>query len=724
MAMMAAQRPADLTPVQVAWLDATEAADPGSPFLNGLRVARRWWWQILLLALLGTGLGYGGARVAPRQYLAQAYVLLDAETLRAVLTLDDLFRSQPVDSTTQFINDQIGELRSRRVTLQAVRRLGLASLASDDEQRAVDDLQSRLDVSRIIDTTLIEISYADANPERAADVANEIATAYLQFARESRAASAAAIGPWLDAQLAGIRERTREAAQQLQALREAKGVVDAGPIAQEGVGRQIEQAQVSLVEARARAAAASAVLDLARVRPESAPIVAGDAEVVRARQLVAQREAAVASMSERLGRSHPTYVTALAELDAARRGLRVRIAAVLGRLEREAAATQRVVASLESGLVGAQAQLRMANRGEPELERLTREYLAAQEIQQRAEIWLQETRSTAVAVQPPARLVESASVPSVPWSPRPKLWGFFLGLFAGGAGLLAALWYERTRAPVRSEDEIDGLGVPLLAEIPFAQPVEAATPTHLRDRDPRYDAAVRDLAATVRVTAGRGQPQTLLFTSVLDAEGKSTLSLAYAAALARSERVVLVECDLRRPVLARRLGVADAGPGLSEWVRGPAIDFESMFRHVEGLGLTLIPAGLAGQPVNAVLDSPRFATLLRNLKATFDVIVLDSPPVHLVSDAMYLVRHVDGVVLVVRSGHTSAQTLAGATGRLHAAGAAVLGVALNMHRRRGRLRRAARRLRPELPARPVAGPATFIRGTPTIAGAQDRAAGG
>ena len=96
MTMMVVERPDDLTSLQRRWLDAADAADPGSPLLAWLRVARRWWLTLSVVVLAGALLGLGSARVVAPRYLAETYVLVDAETLRAVLTLDDLFRTQPV----------------------------------------------------------------------------------------------------------------------------------------------------------------------------------------------------------------------------------------------------------------------------------------------------------------------------------------------------------------------------------------------------------------------------------------------------------------------------------------------------------------------------------------------------------------------------------------------------------------------------------------------------
>jgi capsular exopolysaccharide synthesis family protein len=146
---------------------------------------------------------------------------------------------------------------------------------------------------------------------------------------------------------------------------------------------------------------------------------------------------------------------------------------------------------------------------------------------------------------------------------------------------------------------------------------------------------------------------TLLTTSACRGEGKSTISclLGIVAARVFQRRTLIVDGDMRRPTVHRLLGVKQA-PGLADTLRG-SVQAERAIVSVPLLPkLSLMPSGLARNPVSASYDDDQFHALLERLRPTFDLILIDAAPVVPVVEPLMMAEHVDGILIVVMAGRT------------------------------------------------------------------------
>jgi polysaccharide biosynthesis transport protein len=168
----------------------------------------------------------------------------------------------------------------------------------------------------------------------------------------------------------------------------------------------------------------------------------------------------------------------------------------------------------------------------------------------------------------------------------------------------------------------------------------------------------------------------IALTSPLAGEGKSTISVGLAAALAREpgRRVLLIEADLRCGVLQRTLGIAHS-PGLAEWLNG-TIDYLPV-RVLEPGGFFLLVAGQTQLERPELLGSTRMEGLLRAARGLFDFVILDATPVLPVADAVLIQDLVDGFLMVVCSRRTRKDAVRDALARLRAD--RVMGLVLNQH---------------------------------------------
>jgi capsular exopolysaccharide synthesis family protein len=165
-------------------------------------------------------------------------------------------------------------------------------------------------------------------------------------------------------------------------------------------------------------------------------------------------------------------------------------------------------------------------------------------------------------------------------------------------------------------------------------------------------------------------------TSPTSGDGKTLTAINLAGALARGAdtRVLLIEADLRRPSLARQLGIAGNAPGLADIVLDPAITLTDAVRQLD-VGFSAIAAGSRSPAVHHVFDSPRFEALLREAREQHDYVILDTPPIVPVSDCRLLAPWVDGLLLVVSAHRTPRKLVEESLNLLD--GATVLGIVFN-----------------------------------------------
>jgi succinoglycan biosynthesis transport protein ExoP len=265
-------------------------------------------------------------------------------------------------------------------------------------------------------------------------------------------------------------------------------------------------------------------------------------------------------------------------------------------------------------------------------------------------------------------------------------------------GCSIALVADRLDDRLRSSSELAEIGdVSLLAELPTRSSAGRGSFVTTDSHD-ELSEAVRQLRTALRFLSVDKPLRTLLVTSASPGEGKSFVAANLAVALAVSgARTILVSSDLRRPRLESLLESAPSARGLSDAIADAAlttfsatstrdghseaartpIDVEALLVMTGIPNLLLLPAGASPPNPAELLGSSHMATLIEALEAESDIVVLDSPPVLAVTDAMVLTAHADGVVLVVAKGTSSKSSVRSALRLLQSGPAPVLGVALN-----------------------------------------------
>jgi succinoglycan biosynthesis transport protein ExoP len=273
---------------------------------------------------------------------------------------------------------------------------------------------------------------------------------------------------------------------------------------------------------------------------------------------------------------------------------------------------------------------------------------------------IQELQTAAALQTGGAEVVRNASVPDDPSRPRPLLsaaLGLFVGLLLGVVGaLIVDLLDRRIRDEDTVEEEFD---LPLLTSIP--------RPARGRDGDDREQReAYGMLGANLRFSSARAESQVLMVTSAMPEEGKTTVSLGLARALAQlGQRVIVLEADLRRPAFRRYVdlpasgGLAQVLAGASElgdeliWLDATSQEPVTLDDLEEGLSFALLPVGDAPLNAQRALASPAMASVLEQARALSDIVIIDTAPIGTVNDAATLIDHVDAALVVSRLNRTT-----------------------------------------------------------------------
>lgn len=192
-----------------------------------------------------------------------------------------------------------------------------------------------------------------------------------------------------------------------------------------------------------------------------------------------------------------------------------------------------------------------------------------------------------------------------------------------------------------------------------------------------YTEAYKSLRTSLTFLADSENCKRIIVTSAIPQEGKSIVSLNLALTIAAAgKKVIIIDCDMRRPSLHHYLKVINSRQGLSAVLSGLAKP-EDVIQYHEKQGIYYMTAGVLPPTPSELLASPRMGQLTSLLAQEFDFVILDSPPVSVVTDAAVLSQYVDGTILVVRHRHAPRTKIMEAKRALQAVNARILGVVLN-----------------------------------------------
>lgn len=657
----------------------------GVPLYRFGAIVRRHYLIVLVTFLLGVG---GTALIVsrtPKEYTARVSILIEPQRTQ----VSDLQAISPdFRDVTSLIRTQIDILRSPALARNVVTTLdlegnpefvhgdgGLVGALSAAVHRILDGisaqrppaarpsrvamaaaaLSGKIGFSNELRSSVLDVLVTTRDPALSARIANELARQYLDFKRREKFAAMQRAGDWLESQLAGLSKQVRSEEVAVQVYRGAHGLTDLswrGPNGRSTptsiTGQQLTEAAAQLGEASRTLAAKEAELAQARValrehRTDALPEVLRSPAIAQLAERQAVADGEEASMAASRGPNYPGLIARRAQTAALRSAVQQEMTKIVASLRTEANAARTQEQSLRARMTRLVAAVGAENAAEVGLRALEDRARATRTIYESFLTRAAELANVAGIQEPDATLVSSATAPLGPSAPKSTRLVVVAAVLSAVLGIGLACAVEASRRGFSVPDQLEAcVGFPVIALVP-RRPARR----HSARRRNEFAASVNGLRARLGVL-GHDRPQVVVVSSAMPREGKSALATAIAMnAAAAGWKALLVEGDFHRPSLAARFKIPP-GPGLHEALAsGSPLGPDHVAVAVRP-GLDVLPAGSGDGDPQELLASARMAEVIRNARTRYQVIVIDTPPLLPVPDALALVPQADATILVVR----------------------------------------------------------------------------
>ncbi len=532
---------------------------------------------------------------------------------------------------------------------------------------------------------LINIVYTSTDPLLAAEAANAVAEIYIEGQRSAKGKATSDANSWLDEKVRDAHQVVIKAQQKRDEFRRQAGIIQLGDISING--EQLASVSASLVEARAvRQHAEARHAQIAKLTQSGAPLetvpeVLSSALIQTLRLQEIETGRKIAELQTQFRDGHPKMVLARAELADIRAKLQSEVRKIATQLQNEVDLVRSTEATLQAEVARLRQQLEEQNDAKVTLDVLETELQASKQFYETLLSRYKEIEVQDSDIQrQDARIISAALPPGGPFYPQKKL---LIGVALAASlilGVVLAIAIELLDHGFRSLSQIEGLtGLPTLGMVPLIAGKARSMRPHqlaIAKSGSVYGEAVRTLRTALMLSDSERPPRSIVVTSSTPNEGKTSTALSIACQSARSgQRCIILDCDLRQSAVHLHCDIPNR-VGLADYLVGKA-RLEEVIEIDPVSGAHLIPAGArAPNPID-LLGSPQMRRLIKALSQAYDLVLLDTPPVLAVSDALVMVRHVDATVFLIRWEKTRRQAAVSGLKLALEAGANLAGIVLS-----------------------------------------------
>lgn len=550
---------------------------------------------------------------------------------------------------------------------------------------AVRTFQRALSVARPNrEADVVRIGYTNSDSVVVRDVVNTVVRQFIRRRQQEQSTEAVNMVTFLNEQIDTLTLQLTAAEEALRDYSESSGIVAMGAQAESYVTRLADlKARRDVADAERRALTALVARDGAAASGSYRNIVGfpsiltspSGSELLRALNEAENVRASLLQVYTMETEEVQMQTQRIEELEDQLRGVATTYLSGL----------TNTVESLDAVLAGYADELRQIPEQEIRLARLDRQAEVLEDIHTLLQTRVKEAEIAAAVHDASVRVVDPAIVPARPVRPRPRLSLAFATVLGLGLGLAGAVLRDHADRTVRTREELQLTlpGLPILSVIPRARDATRAnggSRVRVVDGETPSAEAYRQLRTNLSFARPDMPQQVIVMTSPTPGDGKSMTSTNLAATLAQQgARCILVDADMRRGELHETFDL-QRDPGLSQVLAKQAA-FTDAVRTVDlpavRAQIDFLPGGVHPPNPAELLGSVRFKELLDLCRERYDVVILDAPPLNLVTDASLMGTVADGVLVVVRSGVTRGDALKFAIEQLGAVRAPVLGMILN-----------------------------------------------
>jgi capsular exopolysaccharide synthesis family protein len=595
-------------------------------------------------------------------------------------------------TAADYIETQAQNLQNDELTLEVIRKLHLdrspyfgadpnaissgprlsteiAVPLTTAENRALTVFKQSRTITRDVASRLITVSVSAHNPIVAAAVTNTLVNMFIERDYKLRNNAISQSSNWLQGQLDDIRQRMDDSNRALSIFEKDNGISTIGDSQNRfteemaELSRQLMQAQADRIQLQ------SYLHDLNGVEDKSLPQVNSNPVVQEITKRLVEVKAQISETRAIYGTNHPNTRRLQNQADELQLQLNAQRSAILRDLKTSYTAAQAREHLMQSQMQGASKQMAIL----AQYNALKKEADANAQLYQALYQKIKEAAIAAETKSSNVRVVDRARVLDTPTRPHRKQnigTGLLVGILGG---IILAFLREAMDTRIHTPEDIKRcLGtesvsiVPVISDTVQAVQFRSGQPQYAQQRPYLFQVdrpnspegeALRSISVSVRLSRQNAPaPQVLLIVSPLVGEGKTTVSINLALALARHGKTCIVDADLRKEGVAQALGVV-ANYGIRE-VLSKAMGVDQALVSAGALpNLSLLGVGSAPGEPGGLISSNAMSDLVESLRQRFDFIVIDSPPMLLFSDGRALSTLADGVIVVGRSGVTTRDSL-------------------------------------------------------------------
>lgn len=558
--------------------------------------------------------------------------------------------------------------------------------AAYERQLLIRTLLQAISVDPSDRSRTIQISAVSDRPGMAQRIANTFAEAYVDSTQTEKSDATERASTFLRDEVARLRTQYEQSEQALEQFSRETGFVNVGDrltLIEEQLAelnRKLVLAREEYAEAQARNQQIRRLLE-EEGGIETVASVLDSTLIVRLREQEAEVVREIAELRTQLRDRHPRLLLKRAELEDLQLKIRSEIDKLVIAQNNNLELASVKVRNLENEAAVVQAQIAKQSDAEVTLQALRSQRDADKQLYETVlarfnEINLQERAPQ----KADARVISRASTPLEPSFPRKSL---TMAAAIVGSAMLAVMvvfLIEYMDSGFRSLQQLQQQAyVPALGIVPRLSVLEGRryTPEEFVLDEPNslYSESIRTIRTSLMLSSIDRPPKSVMFTSSVPAEGKTSTAVSVARAAAKAgQRTILIDCDLRKPSVHESLQVAN-GPGVVEVLTG-AVDLDDALEIDLKSGLHYVTAGAKAPNPPDALGSVAMRQLINELEDRYDLVVLDTPPVLPVSDSLVLLRHVDKAVFLVRWGSTKREAVLAGIRQIQEANGDLAGVAM------------------------------------------------
>ena len=679
----------------------------GRELQHYLNVLRKRWRVVISVLVVSLAVAFVYTVRQPKIYEATCSLVIESSAPQVLEGVKEVI--EMAASSREFYVTQYRIIRSREIAQMVIDRLGLDSDPSNggsaskstqpNRELLVERLLAKVKVVGVRESRIANIQVRDADPERATRIANAFADMYIERNLDFKLEGARSAGTWLGEQTVGLRRQLENSEMELYKFRKERNLLDVGLDDKQGMTRQnLQSLNFKLTDVKARRIEIESIRKLILAAKndiserESLPEIRDNPVVQKLRENYLDLLKIKADLESRYGEKHPKIDTIQHQISSVLRDYGKELDDVLRAFDKRYQALVETENSLTKWMNHEKQQALELSKLETEYRPLARDAENNGKIYSLITQRHKEIDLTGMLRANNVRFLDRATQPRSPVSPILGLnlvAGAMLGLLFG---LLLVFSIESLDKTIKSPEAAEELvGAPLLGVIPMLSQARQQLMADAPERDlvvfndPTSLAAeaCRSIRTNMMFISAQKEFSLFSVTSPGPRDGKTTVAINLAVTMAQAgARILLVDADMRRPRVHKSFGLK-SDRGISNVMAGD-VQLTDAIHKSEVPNLDILPCGPMPPNPAELLHTDRFRQILAQCRNNYDRVILDSPPIGPVTDPAIIGSVTDGVVLVLRAGHTTREAAKFARRQLGDAGARILGLVINQTDRKGK----------------------------------------